>query len=56
MNNNDSEKELTIKERLSRIEKYLFNEIKHELRWHRILLLIILAAIIGASISNVFGG
>ncbi len=49
-------KEPTIRERLARIEKYLFNEIKHELRWHRILLLIILAAIIGAGVANLFGG
>ena len=43
-------KKLTIPERLDRIEKVLCNEIWHELRWHRALLLIILAAIIGASI------
>lgn len=55
-NNGKNEKDLTIKERLTRIEKYLFNEIRHELKWHRILLLIILAAIITAGIANLFGG
>ena len=43
-------------ERLDKIEKFLFNYVKHELRWHRILLLIILAAVIGGAITNIATG
>lgn len=50
----NDEKEPTIKERLTRIEHIIANEIKHELRWHKILLLIILAAIITAGVSQLF--
>jgi len=48
------EKKRTMAERLSRIEKVLLNEIWHELRWHRRILVIILGAIIVAGIANIF--
>lgn len=37
------EKEPTIKERLARIEQVLFNEIKHEIKLHRWILLVLFA-------------
>ena len=37
------EKEPTIKERLAKIEQVLFNEIRHEMKLHRWVLLILLA-------------
>ena len=37
------EKELTIRQRLARIEQVLFNEIKHEMKLHRWALAVLLA-------------
>lgn len=48
------EKKRTMAERLDKIEKVLLNEIWHELRWHRRILVITLGAIIVAAVANIF--
>ena len=50
------DKKPTLGDRLDKIETVLCNEIWHELRWHRWLLLIILAAIVGAGIASICTG
>ena len=48
-------KEPTIKEQLKELKHVICNEIKHELKWHRWLLLIILSGIIAAGALRLFG-
>lgn len=47
-------KEPTIKDRLAKIEQVLYNEIRHEMKWHRWLLLVIIGSVIGGAIAQLF--